>query len=377
MGHLTETASSVGNTARSWVATTTNGATTTNSTTVSTFLITNLHCPSCVSTIDVALGAVQPAPTSVSSSILDHSVQVHHASSLSAAWLRSVLEDAGFEVYSFVSEHLARHDGMANAENPNFERPSTRKDEHFEEAVASWPKTWTSKVTTKTQWEKHVSQCGLCREEAIVGFDDARSISLSVSERKDKEWLNDDHLYGRRAQPGSEKVGTDAPFVVVESVSPSTSGWHATMIIEGMNCGSCVAQISDVLASTTGVRSAEVVLMTSSASVKFESREHLDAIVQAVVNIGYEARVADVSHIDARHDPGFDNEKSTWRATFSIGGMTCSSCVKNITEALRAHSSVVAVDLDLFQTAQPSSSRESHVGPTFRPLLRPLAMRRS
>jgi len=65
---------------------------------VTSFLVVNLHCPSCVSHIEDALYSLSPRPTSISPSIVSHWVTVQHSSKLPAAAIYDALEEIGFEV---------------------------------------------------------------------------------------------------------------------------------------------------------------------------------------------------------------------------------------------------------------------------------------
>ena len=70
-----------------------------------TFLIANLHCPTCVSTVEASLNSLHPKPLSISTSILTHSVTVSHDPSLSVPSIRKALEDEAFEIDSLVYNH--------------------------------------------------------------------------------------------------------------------------------------------------------------------------------------------------------------------------------------------------------------------------------
>jgi copper chaperone CopZ len=75
---------------------------------ITSFLLPNLHCPSCVSTIEDVLDTFDPAPGSVSSSIVRSWVTVRHDLSLSPTAIRNAREDAGFDVRSVVIDDKRR-----------------------------------------------------------------------------------------------------------------------------------------------------------------------------------------------------------------------------------------------------------------------------
>lgn len=71
---------------------------------VTTFLILNLHCPSCVNSINMSMNALYPRPHSVSHSIVSRSVTVRHDDSLSATVIAEALSAGGFEVYDIIAD---------------------------------------------------------------------------------------------------------------------------------------------------------------------------------------------------------------------------------------------------------------------------------
>lgn len=66
--------------------------------TSTSFLLSNLHCPSCVSHIQDILYALRPRPESVSPSLVSSWVTVQHDPSLARSTVKQALTDAGFDV---------------------------------------------------------------------------------------------------------------------------------------------------------------------------------------------------------------------------------------------------------------------------------------
>ncbi|KAF4574601.1 hypothetical protein EYR36_005949 [Pleurotus pulmonarius] len=67
---------------------------------VTTVLVSNLHCSSCVHTIQSALHALTPPPHQVEVSIVSQAVTVHHDKDLSSEQIESAIALAGFDVAS-------------------------------------------------------------------------------------------------------------------------------------------------------------------------------------------------------------------------------------------------------------------------------------
>ena len=87
--------------------------------------------------------------------------------------------------------------------------------------------------------------------------------------------------------------------------------------ITGMSCAGCVSNVEAALQETEGVTSASVNLATSQATVSYnESDTSINELASAVESAGYDIR-----------------EETT---TFGVGGMSCTSCVSRVANALEA-----------------------------------------
>merc|ERR1712225_123584 len=140
---------------------------------------------------------------------------------------------------------------------------------------------------------------------------------------------------------------TDHPFVVVGSDFPPAKKFQASISIAGMTCSSCVGKITEALNANPWLHSIDVSLLTSSASVTFEGEEHKKELVNIITSIGYDATMEQVDEIGCPERPSSRSTSDMWRASYAIGGMTCSSCVGNITRGLESRSWIKTVDVNL------------------------------
>ncbi|MGD2144958.1 MAG: copper ion binding protein, partial [Anaerolineae bacterium] len=101
-----------------------------------------------------------------------------------------------------------------------------------------------------------------------------------------------------------------------------------TMPVRGMTCASCVAHVESALKGLEGVGAVNVNLATEKASVTFKP----DAL-----------RVSDL--VTAVNETGYEIPTAT--TTFSVGGMTCASCVNHVQQALSKVSGVVEANVNL------------------------------
>ncbi|KAI9856580.1 MAG: hypothetical protein M1813_008840 [Trichoglossum hirsutum] len=72
-----------------------------------TFLISNLSCPSSIAAIQNALATLRPTPLSISPSIVSQWVAVQHDAALSGYAIARALEGAGLEVYGVMRDGVA------------------------------------------------------------------------------------------------------------------------------------------------------------------------------------------------------------------------------------------------------------------------------
>jgi Cu+-exporting ATPase len=81
--------------------------------------------------------------------------------------------------------------------------------------------------------------------------------------------------------------------------------------------------------------------------VRFQGEDHTKELADIIGGVGYEATIEQVGEIVPPERTGSRATSDVWRASYAIGGMTCSSCVGNITKALEGHSWIRTVDVNL------------------------------
>ena len=100
-----------------------------------TFLISNLDCPSYVSKIQNALFVLHPRPISVSPSIVSQLVTVYHDPLLLESTISRALEEAGFEIDSFTQDTAASTSSIHYFSN---ERNRDEGDGWLERVIKGW-----------------------------------------------------------------------------------------------------------------------------------------------------------------------------------------------------------------------------------------------
>ena len=100
--------------------------------------------------------------------------------------------------------------------------------------------------------------------------------------------------------------------------------------IEGMSCASCASSIEKIVGKISGVRNVSVNLATEKMFIESEEEVSTEDIEQTIKNAGYFAKLV-------------DNNVST----FSLEGMSCASCARNIENIVGKVSGVQSVSVNL------------------------------
>jgi len=286
-----------------------------------------------VSYIEGSLFALDPKPISVSHSIVSHSVTVYHDTSLLPQTISEALERAGYEVYSAIQDSSA--DVTALSDVPNDTNNSGR-GQWFKAAINRWRKERDVQNEGAKKRKRHIEHCDMCRAEAEADAKEPWTSSVTEGEKTP-------HISNTSVEEQERAV----PFVVVDSEFSRAKIFEASISIAGMTCSSCVGKITEALEAKPWLHSVDVSLLTNSASVRFEGEEHAKELANIIDNVGYRATIEQLDEMMSTEKAVPHAANDMWRASYAIDGMTCSSCVGNITKALKAYSWIRTVDVNL------------------------------
>ncbi|KAH6962127.1 E1-E2 ATPase-domain-containing protein [Ilyonectria sp. MPI-CAGE-AT-0026] len=271
-----------------------------------TFLVPGIHCPTCASFIEDFLFRLRPRPISVETSIISHSVTVQHDAAVRARTIAKALGEAGYEVDTVVS---------ADDDFPFV---------WLNQALERWNRSRKA-ADKEAKRRRHMEHCEQCRAQ--------------------KQEAGSQKRVSRPSGASSDTQTAGSPFVVIDSASASAKVLQASISVTGMSCSSCVGKVTEALQQKPWVRSANVALLTQSATVEFEGEQNVEALVETIDDLGYEANLEHVEELPPV--PGAGTRAGAWKASYSIGGMTCSSCVGTITNALESFPWTKSVDVNL------------------------------
>ncbi|KAI9843948.1 MAG: hypothetical protein M1837_005989 [Sclerophora amabilis] len=316
-----------------------------------TFLIPNLHCPSCVSGIHSSLALLDPRPLSISHSIVSHLITVQHSTSLTATAISTALETAGFEVYGVFS-NAPSPSGLPGAELDDHFGPDWTQ--RFAKKIDQWSSnTANVEIEYSARTKRHLDLCEQCRNEVKEKDLPSSTVSgspliedKSQSEKIGQSQKNEASNEASNRVLGAEVDVSSGPFVVIDSPT-KPDALQASFMVGGMTCSSCVGTISRALDQKPWISSADVSLLTNSVSVTFQNEEHLKDIIEVIEDVGYEVTFEQMRTVNSNPRSTRISTGRKWQVLCAVIGMGSTSCGRKIREALELHDWVTNAEVDV------------------------------
>ncbi|KAF9221949.1 heavy metal translocatin [Gyrodon lividus] len=267
---------------------------------ISSILLSNLHCASCVRTIEGALFSLSPPPIKVDVSIVSHSVTVDHPLALSIDVLLHTLDDAGFDIARDTVQptNQARLSGV------------------------------TTFLTGKRN--KHFQQCSLCQEEASTSPPNATSKYLWQNAGSQSTATRDNSL----ANDAPYKESQESPEILFAALAPNLDDTphRITLSVGGMTCSSCTATITEMVSQLPGVFEVVVNLLSNSATVIVEKKHLISSVTETIDDCGFEAELITAEPLIA--SPSEVTATGPRTISIHVDGMFCQHCPGKIMDAL-------------------------------------------
>ncbi|KAI9821388.1 MAG: hypothetical protein M1832_003395 [Thelocarpon impressellum] len=128
--------------------------------------------------------------------------------------------------------------------------------------------------------------------------------------------------------------------------------YQALLSLGGMSCASCTSAVTLGLEELPFVRTVGISLILNTASITLTGPStNIDIVVGKIKALGFECAIQECFPVDPEPGPISGQRKATapqtFEAVFSIGGMTCASCIDAVTRGLREFSTVKSADVIL------------------------------
>jgi heavy metal translocating P-type ATPase len=282
---------------------------------VTTFLIGNLHCPTCVSGIKNALQELDGIRW-VSPNIITSCVAVDHDPAVSIMHMISKLEEAGFEVSSVSpAQGVDCQDNPMREDAQSFDSPEG--DEDYLSMLTRKLTQTKDVLAEEERAKKHLNNCEQCR----VNMSEGNPITIGATS---------DTGDGLSTPSTSKKNSACSTINSIHSSSSvddainTPKSWKASLAISGMTCAACSTAITRELEKKDWITKVAVNLLSNSAAVEYiGGEEKIGQVVESIEDLGYDAQV---NEVDAIHDA--KQEKTTNKRTVQIRieGFYCPHC---------------------------------------------------
>ncbi|KLU86628.1 copper-transporting ATPase 1, partial [Magnaporthiopsis poae ATCC 64411] len=341
---------------------------------VTSFLLGNLHCPTCVSAIKSVLHASCRGQIKwVSPNIVTAVVTVEHDPDAPIATMAAELEQAGFRVCGVTStvgeyEVPGTHATTMAAGSPGTGgdgASDSARDKGKQPALSSsgWLRSpvFGSRSPPDRQ-DAHLRNCEECRRKSTSSAKgpespgDTAIDSIVASPRPAVKFQTANKHQGLSPSP-KHPVGMSTKSFVTTDVEDAPI-WRATLAIGGMTCAACSNTITKDLERRDWVSNITVNLLTNSATIDFLDKDKTDQIVEAIESLGYDAAVDSVVAIQENSEDGARQERTV---EIAVEGMYCEHCPGRVTRSLAPFASIHSLIIDKEPTRQHPILRVTYV----------------
>lgn len=280
-------------------------------TALTSYLLGNLHCPSCVAAIRSLLAETYGDRIKwVSPNLVTSVVTVEHQANIPGIIqdMAKTLEDVGFEVCAVDSSgsSIDSLDSITVVDSDEGSLVTPQQGSAFN--VFSW--LWQSKAPASQEAARaaHLENCEACRSGLPH---DAPSRSESPS------------------QSSTPIVPAGLDSIVTSDVA-SNGPWRATLSVGGMTCAVCTNTITNEMEKRPWISKVRVNLVANSAVVDYIDHDRTQDIVDGIEDLGYDATLDNVQ------DLGQDSKKTDAREVeIQIDGIFCPRCPTRIHKTMK------------------------------------------
>ncbi|KAH8919771.1 heavy metal translocatin [Atractiella rhizophila] len=326
-------------------------------------LVSNIHCPSCVTTIHGLLsevGRLRDIKVELVTGYVSFTSLSSSKSSERKA--RKVLNQNGYEVLNDAKKEeavLPMHSSglkfwkkKGRAEE---EKKRERERKHREQCDSC------RKEAEEEKGEKNVQTihvllegmtCSSCVSAISLSLDHHGILSQSVtlSPPLAKVTYDPNILSSTQIVELIEDAGYDGKVVEASVEGQTKTVKELKLVLDGMTCSSCVATIQTILSGIVGVHQAQVTLEPPLASVLYDSAKvSAEALIETIEDAGYGAEAVG----------GNDGDESNTEKRFvrvKVEGMFCGECTTKVFNKLKELSTMypsASLRFDSFSVSNP------------------------
>ncbi|UNI22675.1 hypothetical protein JDV02_008540 [Purpureocillium takamizusanense] len=296
-----------------------------SSSVTTSYLLGNLHCPSCVALIKSLLQDVYGDKVLwVSPNVVTSVVTVEHQDA-SADFIRRMgktLEDVGFDICAVDTTASVASDveSLSQAEPGEGSRIVPHQQSYGTFDI--WSRLWRNRTppvdSHASKAAAHLENCESCKDAAAHGQDHLSEDRVDLT--RNLSFASSMKDTGSAAFEG----------VVVGDDGASTPRLRAAVSIGGMTCAVCVNTITDEIQKYPWVSKVVVNLVSNSATIEFTDPNRTQDIIDAISDLGYDAVLDSV--VDLNEQKKAENSREV---EIKVDGIFCPRCPDRISQTLR------------------------------------------
>ncbi|RSL62490.1 hypothetical protein CEP54_005675 [Fusarium duplospermum] len=288
------------------------------------YLLGNLHCPSCVTLIRSLLHETYGDNVLwVSPNLVTSVVTVEHKDNTPASVrnMEKTLEDVGFEVCGVNTTASSSIDLYRTSQVDLGE--SSRAMEHPNGFIDSFFQLWRPKPSpsaAEAARAAHLENCEACRSEAtsqdVKHYEDGKLVRTS----------------SKTSDTSTKHSSLPYPLQKVVTDTAPSSLWRVTLSVGGMTCAVCVNTITEEIQKYPWISKVVVNLVSNSATIDYTDGDRTQDIIDAIEDLGYDAAIDQVVNLEEEQKQSADEREVEIR----VNGIFCSRCPDRIITTLKS-----------------------------------------
>ncbi|GAW14236.1 hypothetical protein ANO14919_036350 [Xylariales sp. No.14919] len=299
---------------------------------VTTFLVANIHCPTCVSSIKDALQGLNGVRW-VSPNIITSCVSVDHNPAIPIMNIVTKLEAAGFEVSS-----LSSGNGVAYPDNtPHGDAQSFGNLGAVEDCLSRFRRLTHPRgaMDDEERAKAHLNNCEQCRAETANGNAAIPGTTLDTGYKQPSP------VTSKRGSARNVTTPAHSSSALDDGVVATTS-WKASLAISGMTCAACANAITTELDKKDWVTKATINLVSNSAVVEYiGDKEDVSQVIESIEDLGYDAHLDQITAVSDEREKEILHQRAI---QIRIDGFYCPHCGDHVASSVASFQQYIRID---------------------------------
>ncbi|KAF1932291.1 heavy metal translocatin [Didymella exigua CBS 183.55] len=184
----------------------------------------------------------------------------------------------------------------------------------------------------------HLEQCDQCKaEQGDIQLSPDYSFENFTADHKSLPSIALSTRTGLEEPHPARSNASAQPTLQGIETAIHTVTYRATLALSGMTCSSCVSSITHTVQQLPSVRTVNINLLTGSGVIAFEGNDHIQEIIEAIEDCGFEASVDRLEVLPAATSGlnAVARGSPVRNVSIHIDGMFCGHCPSNIRRRIK------------------------------------------